>query len=402
LTVDTGVYLKLSSDITFGMKEVFSLNRDKVHVKMIDNTNYKYNNTVWGDVSGNVEVYKPIVFNSAAGLKIESSLNSTGVDKTKSITLKSVRGYNVGTVSDNSVGADYISSINNVDDLSNNRAHRNIIINRYPATYTFTLDASFANPTIELAELYDGSAVYIDMSSNYTSEGKSFPRPINRYDASWNNINNWLNGIDVCNNNLSLTPYHRFERSKLTIYRYQFSNGPENGKDFNDVRVSPLDSTLNMKTIDTKTYSFARSGSVENSSGPFTLTNIPEDGESASAYYPTDLALAARDGSYNYTYERQIYKQTYIRGNGVFDTTDLVSTLAISGVSNDRWKNNYVETSGDHIGKVKLDIGLKFNVKQSVLASDTPRHYNLNVVASQYKYSFKNSKCSSSVILPLL
>jgi hypothetical protein len=367
LPIDTGVYLTLANDVTFGRNEIFSLKRNKIHVKMIDDNNYPYNNSGWGDVSGGVNVYRPIVLTNGS-LTIANP--SSGVNKTKSIILNAVRGYDVA---------------NNI-----------ITINRTPATYTFTLDVSFANPIVTLNELYDSSAVYIDMCNNNTYTNGNFsityPRPINRYDLSWNNANNWSQGLDLCNNNLNLTPQNRYIRSKLNIYRYQFD--------------SPLDSTPqlnqnahgidfgNATTIDTKIYTFARNGladGIENMSNKaFGNKNYHEDGDSGSQYTPVDKLLAASDSSYNYTYEKMTYTQIWSAANGEFIINNLKSSpITDSDTDTTRWKSNKL-TPLNGSNYVFLDIGLKVNVKQSVLASDEPKNYNLTVVPAVYNYSFQN------------
>lgn len=368
LRVDDGVYLQLKENITFGMKEVFSLNRDKIHVKMINHAAYPFNSG-WGDISGVNDVYKPIVF---TGGKLTIG-NTDGVNKTKRISLGAVRGYDISGV------------------------NANINITRSPAVYKFTLDVSFANPIITLDELYDGSNVYIDLCNNatYGSPVITYPRPINRHDPSWNNAHNWSQnqfGSDISAN--TQVNRQRYVRSRLQIYRYQFDSPPytdvlnnANGIDFND-----------FSAIDTKFYTFARNEiSTTAAPGPnsaFVAKNYPVQGESGSILTPLDVRLARSDGSYNYTYEKMTYTQTYVGGNGVFNIDALKSRNLTADEATDNI-NTITITGSDK--NVFLDIGLKFDVKQSILASDAPKHYNLDVRAGRYTYSFQNPDNSINI-----
>ena len=131
--VDNGVYLTLNNDVTYGMEEKFALNKDSVNVQFVDNGRvgvvydpsngnyYKNNNILWGDVFGTTPLYKPIVFdNGDTKLTIANNANT---NKTRSVILNRVRGYNM------------------------NGTNNNIDIVRTPAVYKFVLDVSYTIPS---------------------------------------------------------------------------------------------------------------------------------------------------------------------------------------------------------------------------------------------------------------
>lgn len=118
--------------------------------------------------------------------------------------------------------------------------------------------------------------------------------------------------------------------------------------------------------------------------------------DASSAYDKADQQKSSIDPSYNYTYERQTYTQTWNRGAGSFNIDTLLSNIIPGNAAT--WLGNTVSTDNSE-RRVKLNIGLKLNVNESVLADgDNTRTYEIGTSAAPYTFEFKNPNGSLTPI----